>query len=71
MHDTRPTQLVPYNPRWSIPEELQEVLDICLCYQSTKRGTAQALSQHKGLAAGSLYCSVYPAPVSMWLPSRR
>ena len=52
MHDTRPIQLVPYNPRWSIPEDLQEVIDACLSYESEKRGTAQGLTLHNGLATG-------------------
>ena len=30
MHNARPNQLVPYNPSWPIPEDLQEVLDMCL-----------------------------------------
>ena len=52
MRDTRPTQLVPYNPRRSIPEDLQEAIDSCLSYESTKRGTAYTLTLHKGLATG-------------------
>ena len=52
MHDARPTPLDPYNSRCPIPEDLEEVLDICLAYESAKRGTGQALSQNKGLATG-------------------
>ena len=52
MQDSRPNHLVPYNPRSPIPEDLQDVLNLSLAYESSKRATAQALSQHKGLAMG-------------------
>ena len=50
MHDARPTQLPPKNPMWSIPEDFQDVLDMCLSYDSKNRPSAQALTLHNGLA---------------------
>ena len=52
MHDLRPAQLLPYNPRWTIPDDLQEAIDMCLAYDPTKRPSAQDLTLHKGLATG-------------------
>ena len=52
MHDARPAQLLPYNPRWTITDDLQEVIDMCLAYDPTKRPSAQALTLHKGLETG-------------------
>ena len=52
MHDLRPAQLLPYNPRWTIPDDLQEVIDLFLAYDPTKRPSAQTLTLHKGLATG-------------------
>ena len=37
----------PIQPRWPIPTNVQEILNICLAYES-----AQTLSQQKGLATG-------------------
>ena len=51
-HDARPHNRVPYNSRWPIREDLQEVLNICLGYESAKRRTVQALFQHNGQASG-------------------
>ena len=52
MQDSRPNHLLPYNPRSPIHEDLQEVLNLSVPYESSKRATALALSQHKGLATG-------------------
>ena len=52
MQDARPTPLVPWNTRLAIPGDLQEVLDMCMAYESAKRGTAETLSPHKSLARG-------------------
>ena len=55
-YDDSPRQLVQYNPCWPIPEDLQELLDSYLAYESSKKQIAQTL-RPQGPGHGDGVCS--------------
>ena len=47
-------QFLPYNPRWPISKDMQELFNLLISYYSAKRATAHALSQLQGRDRGEV-----------------
>ena len=63
MHDARATPLIPYNSRWPIHGEMEEVLEICLSYKSAEGHCTGSLTS-QGPGDGERLCSPAAARVS-------